>query len=107
MSTEAPQIEGLYFDPQAAAKVSRGLLELPGAFDKLRFAAKWAGVGAGVDAAQKDVNLGEGQMAKGWEIWKHPRTKKPEIRILGVGKQVLMFRPKALQQAINAIRGNL
>jgi len=109
MSTNIlPKISGLTIDGRLAARVSRGLLELPKEFDKGRFAAKWCKVGADSEKAKQRqlVDAEIGAQIDGWSVWKHPRTNQPHKVALAAGLHVLMFRPKALQQVYNALTGN-
>lgn len=95
------------------AIANRSKLLKPKEFDARQYVAKWAPEGAMCEAAQEPQILipGQGYVVDGWTVWTYPKghkeAGKPCIRPLGSGKLVLMFRPKILQAAVNAIHGNL
>lgn len=85
-----------------------GPLNLPPSFDRKKFAAKWVLQGPAVDAAaEREWIPGTKVTADGWQVWRDPSTKKPFLVALQKGKHVLLCRPKKVQEAVNAICGNL
>lgn len=94
--------------PQGAVGETPGPLNLPVEFDRKKHAAKWVKEGPAVAAASErewipSTNLS----ADGWEVWRHPETKKPHKVALQSGTHVLLFRSRDVQDAVNAICGNI
>lgn len=104
MTATIPLIDGIR-DNTEHAKANSGQLQLPPTFDKKKYAAKWVEEGVHVEQATQPQILTPSRVADGWQVWKH--AGKTCRRALGKARYVLMFRPKALQVAINAIFGNL
>jgi len=88
-----------------------GQFTLPSNFDATRFAAKWVKVGNAVAAAQQREHLvGTRLTADGWTVWKDgdsPTSGKPHKVHVASGEHVLLFRPRPIQEAVNAIYGNV
>lgn len=87
------------------AKANGGQLSLPKQFDRTKFAAKWAKEGLEAESQQQEQPVGNKIMVSGWAVWKH--AGKLCRRILGSGRYILMCRPRLLQNAVNAVCGNL
>lgn len=103
-----PQVEGLtaITGPMSAVQSIGNKFALPSSFDFNKWASKWELDGTGVLEAQQDeILVHTNQKAAGWTVWNGP-DKKPYTRVVGKQKHILMFRPKALQQAVNTIYGN-
>lgn len=91
---------------------SAGPLTLPVGFDHKKHAAKWVRVGPMVAAAAEREHLvgTENVTADGWQVWKDGENAvagKPYKVALASGEHVLLFRDKAVQEAVNAIYGNI
>lgn len=85
-----------------------GPLQIPQGFDRKKYAAKWVKVGPEVQAAaEREWIPGTKMTADGWEVWRDPKTKKPQKVALMKGTYVLLFRDLVTQKAVNAICGNL
>lgn len=107
----ATSLEGIVtFDAPSGGNA--GHFNLPGDFDPKLHAANWVQVGPNVDKA-KGVQpiLGTNFGAVGWEVWKYPKghkeAGKPHKVTLSKGEYMLMFRPKSVQENVNAIYGNV
>lgn len=98
-------VEGIREIDQHAI-VNQSQLLLPDEFDQKTHSAKWAFVGASADKARLPQHLAPGYIVDGWEIWKDGKGQ-PCIRPLGKQQAILMFRPKTLQKAVNAVYGNI
>lgn len=99
-------IEGLQALEGPMTVVNEGQLALPPEFDQKQHSGKWAKDGPHVMKAQQDEIIASARVrAKGWAVWLGS-DKKPYKRTLGSGTYILMFRPKALQAAVNALHGN-
>ncbi len=90
-----------------------GYFNLPPEFDAKKCAAHWAREGGEVAQRQQvQPILGTNYGSDGWEVWKYPDSNK-EMRgrihkvTLKTGTYVLMFRPKSVQDNVNAICGNV
>lgn len=85
----------------------RGKLDLPKGFPILRYAGKWVKKGTGVDKArQPQILTGVGMVAEGWQPYKDSK-KQLHVRTLDSGTYVLMIRPRAIQNAVNKLFGNV
>lgn len=96
------QVEGLTALTTPISGNRGNKLALPIGFDFTRYASRWAIDGPEVSEAQQPEILQyiNGQ-AQGWAVWKGTTGKSdPYTRVLGKYKFVLMFRPKALQDAV-------
>lgn len=83
-----------------------GLFNLPMSFDRKRYAACWKKVGQEVTAAQqREVIASLGLTADGWEVFKD-NGKICKVATKKDGEYVLMFRPREIQDAVNALYGN-
>lgn len=89
-----------------------GLFNLPPNFDRRLHAAQWCEVGPEAEfAKQPQILQGIDLQAVGWEVWKDPETKKDRKVTTrgakGAGVQyVLMYRPRTVQQEVNALYGD-
>lgn len=102
-------VEGIR-EIDAHAIVNQSQLLLPEGFQEKLYSAKWSFVGSSADKARLPQHLAPGYAVDGWEVWKYPSGEdkdKPCIRPLGNKQAVLMFRPKTLQKAVNAVYGNI
>lgn len=94
--------------PQGIVGETPGPLNLPPEFDRKKHSAKWVKEGPAVAAAAEREWIPSTRMtADGWEVWRHPETKKPHKVALQSGSHVLLFRSLVVQQAVNAICGNI
>lgn len=84
----------------------KGQLDLPNEFDSRQFVANWVARRSVEAKKRKETIRSENLRADGWQVWKD-KGGKACIRNLGTGPFVLMFRPKALQQALNKAYGNV
>lgn len=101
------QIEGLTEWDGKAGETNKGKFPLPPEFDRNKHVGKWVKNDHSIHTAKEaEIIRSEGVQAAGWAVWKHPKTNKPCIRTVTSGGYCLMFRPKVLQQAINAAYGN-
>ncbi len=93
-------------DPRAA-----GPFSLPAKFDIRNHSAKWVKKGNDVEAAgQREHLAGTRASADGWQVWRDgdtPAKGSPFTTKISSGEYVLLFRPKAIQDAVNAIYGNV
>jgi hypothetical protein len=106
--SEQALVEGLTTWDGKVGEVNKGSFPPPPEFDRNRFSGKWVKNNHQVSRAQEsEVIRSEGVVAAGWGVWKNPKTQKPCIRTVNSGAYILMFRPKTLQQAVNAAYGNV
>jgi hypothetical protein len=107
---------------QTNARMAGSKFALPATFDSVKYASKWAEEGPEVEEArQEQVISSAGMKAQGWEVFRTidlEATKKlgekgdkapvlvPVKRVVGKKVFILMFRPKALQQAVNKLYAN-
>jgi hypothetical protein len=87
-------------------------LLVPAEFDKEKYVGRWTFVGASAERARQVQRIqGTRHAVDGWEVFKYPpdhkEAGKPCIRPLGDKQAILLFRPKELQHAVNAIHGNI
>lgn len=93
--------------PLAALGETPGPLNLPPDFDRKKYAAKWVKEGPAVAAAaERQWIPGTQATADGWEVWRNAENKPHKVA-LQVGTHVLLCRPRAVQDAVNAICGNV
>lgn len=84
-----------------------GPMSLPAEFDRKKFASKWVKQGPAVDAAREREWIPGTQLtADGWEVWKNEEGKPFTVALLS-GVYILLHRFKAVQEAVNAICGNI
>lgn len=101
-------IEGLTTWDGKAGEVNKGSFPLPPEFDRNKHSGQWVKNNHRVNRAKEpEIIRSEGVVADGWAVWKHPKNQKPCIRTVNSGAFILMFRPKALQTAVNAAYGNV
>lgn len=97
--------------PLGQAYETVGPLTLPASFDRKLYAAKWVKKGPAVAAAaEREWIPGTRLSADGWLVWKDgetPTTGKPYTVHLSSGEHVLLFRLREIQDAVNAICGNI
>lgn len=99
-------IEGLQALEGPISVINEGQLQLPPEFDKTKLAGKWEKDGPHVLKAQQNEIIASARVqAKGWTVWLDS-AKKPCKRTLGSGTFILMYRPRQLQDAVNALHGN-
>lgn len=89
-----------------------GYFNLPPEFDQKKFVSQWSKKGSEVEQAQQvQPIMGTNYGADGWTVWKYPQGHEQAGRlkevVLKSGTYVLMFRPRPLQEAVNAICGNV
>jgi len=99
-------------DFQGPPGSNAGIFQLPVQFDTTKFSANWVAKGPSVDKAQAlQPILGTNKAAHGWEVWKYPKghtnAGKPHSTSTSKAEYVLMFRPKGISEAVNAIYGNV
>lgn len=94
--------------PKGSVGEMPGPLKLPVAFNRKKFAAKWVKEGPAVAAAAEREWIPSTQMtADGWSVWRDPETNKPHKVALLSGSHVLLCRDRVVQDAVNAICGNI
>lgn len=91
---------------------SAGIFTLPTEFNSKDYAAQWAPKGNGVDAMKAPQPIiGTNYGACGWSVWQYPKEhrlgNRPAEVVTKSGPYILMFRPKSVQDDVNAIYGNL
>lgn len=85
-----------------------GVFTLPPEFDTKKYVSQWTKKGTATEAAcQRQPIVGTRMSADAWAIWKNPETKKPHSVTISTGEHILLFRPREIQQAVNAIYGNI
>lgn len=89
-----------------------GYFSLPVEFDRKLHVANWVKVGPSVQQAQQiQPIIGTRQAAVGWATWKFPKghkdAGKPHKVTVKAGEYILMFRPRKVQENVNAIYGNV
>jgi hypothetical protein len=93
--------------PLGVGNEAPGPMNLPMAFDRKKSAAKWVKQGPAVDAAKEREWIAGTQLtADGWNVWKDG-DGKPHTVSLQSGVYVLLHRSRAVQDAVNAICGNI
>ena len=99
---------GIQILQQPTSEVDAGIFNLPPEFDRKKNAAQWKQMGAEVLKAQERQSiLGTHLTADGWEPFKD-KAGGPVKRISTNGKEyMLMFRPREIQDAVNALYGNV
>lgn len=107
MSTSAPIIEGMR-EVKSHAQALSGQLALPPQADRKKHAFKWVKEGLQVEGAQQNQIIKGDRIVEvdGWVCWKTPQGQLCK-RVLESGRYVLMCRPRALQDAVNALCGNV
>jgi hypothetical protein len=106
--SESPDI----FVMNQTKEPSAGIFQLPKEFDTTKYAAQWTKQGSEVDAAQSPQPiLGTNYGSVGWKVWQYPSEHKLKGQLAKVpvknGTYVLMFRPRSVQDSVNAIYGNV
>lgn len=85
-----------------------GMFNLPPEFDQKQFVAEWVEEGMVEMKKQRQVLPQTQFTADGWQVWMKEGSKKPVIvHTSGNRKFVLMFRPRKIQEQVNAILGNV
>jgi hypothetical protein len=88
--------------------VDAGLFNLPPCFKPARWAAKWVREGAGVlHAEQRESLAGFPATADGWVVYKREGGKICKVATQKDGNYILMYRPREVQDGVNAIYGNM
>lgn len=111
MGTEAAPLVGI-IDYSGPAGSNAGFFQLPTQFDQIQHSANWVPKGPQVEKAQQlQPILGTNKAASGWAVWKYPKghkdAGKPHTANTSKGDYILMFRPKHVSEAVNAIYGNV
>jgi hypothetical protein len=126
-----PQVEGLTaLAGPANVRMTGSKFSLPPSFDSTKFASKWEEQGPRViEAQQPQVLAFANCSADGWQVFKvlkvgtgepaDPAEAKPGdleqkrlpqmvpyTRAVGKAVYILMYRPKALQEAVNVLYAN-
>lgn len=99
-------------NPLKRNPTSAGPLTLPPSFDTQKYAAKWVKTGPAVAAAaEREYLVGaEGVTADGWLVWKDGDSSvkgRPHTVALQSGEHTLLCRDRHIQDAVNAIYGNV
>jgi hypothetical protein len=91
------------------ALVDSGLFNLPPNFDVKQYAAQWTEEGSVEMMKMRQPIIGAGATADGWEVWKPSGNKGGITKVTTSGRKVfvLMCRPRAIQDQVNAMYGNL
>lgn len=104
--------QGIHVISSAQRGPNAGYFNLPPSFDQKKYVAHWERKGAAVDQ-RKQVQpiLGTNYGSDGWEVWKYPAghelAGRPAEVALKSGAYILMFRPRSVQESVNAICGNV
>lgn len=103
--------EGI-FVLETSKEPSAGVFTVPQDFDKQRNAIQWAKKGPEVDALRgPQPIIGTNYGAEGWQVWLHPPghklAKRPFEVATKTGIYILMYRPKPVQEQVNALYGNV
>lgn len=100
---------GLQFTEMPQTEPDAGLFNLPVEFDRAKFAASWVKKGPDVQReAQRQPVLGApGITADGWQVWKDSKGKMATVATSKSGEFILMFRPREVQDQVNALYGNV
>lgn len=104
--------KGIHVISHESRGPNAGFFNLPPQFDVKKYAAHWERKGAAVDQ-RKQVQpiMGTNLGADGWEVWKYPEGHelkgRPAEVALKSGAYILMFRPRDVQDNVNAICGNV
>lgn len=99
--------------PAGSSPQGAGQFTLPPNFDTRKFAAKWVLKGNEVSAAaEREYIIGTNLTADGWAVWKDGEDGngvkgKPHTAHVKKGEHILLFRPRSIQNAVNAIYGNV
>lgn len=107
-------VEGVR-DLEQLGVANQSSLLVPEEFDTKKYVGKWAFVGSSAERARQPQRIqGTTHAVDGWEVFKYPKNHADEslrdtpcIRPLGGKQAILLFRPKVLQRAVNAIHGNI
>lgn len=98
---------GIQVLKQPLSEVDAGQFNLPPEFDRKKYASQWKKMGPEVEQArERQPILGAHLTADGWEIFKD-KNGAPVKRTISKGEHILMFRPREVQDAVNAIYGNI
>jgi len=93
--------------PLGGAAEAPGPLSLPIGFDRKKWAPKWVKVGPSVQAAsEREWMPGASATADGWEVWRNSEGKPQKVALLS-GEHILLCRSRVVQDAVNAIYGNV
>jgi hypothetical protein len=87
-----------------------GVFNLPPSFDRKAYVSAWVSAGGPVQAKQERQYIpGTNYSADGWTVFKDPENghKICKVATAKSGEFVLMMRPRAIQDAVNAICGNV
>lgn len=92
---------------------SPGPLTPPMEFDRDKYVSKWAKEGRDIEmiTGQREPLMGTKFTADAWQVWHYPKGHEAAGKIckipLSGGTFVLLYRDKTVQQAVNAIYGNV
>lgn len=103
--------EGIFVLEQSKEPNS-GIFTLPLDFDKKAHVSEWVKKGPEVDAKKgPQPIIGTNYGSEGWQVWLYPpghkMSKRPCEVATKTGPYILMFRPKAVQEQVNALYGNV
>lgn len=92
--------------PQQSADA--GIFNLPPSFDTKQWAAEWVESSQVAMKEQRQVLQQVGATADGWTIWRNEANSEPTV-VSGSGnkKFFLMCRPRAIQDEVNALYGDV
>lgn len=98
---------GIQILQQPESEVDAGIFNLPNEFDREAYASRWVAMGNAVEKAkERQPLIGTRLTADGWQVF--TEKGKPVKRSTDKGGEfVLMFRPREVQDAVNAIYGNV
>jgi hypothetical protein len=98
---------GIQILSQPESEVDAGIFNLPKDFDTKVHAAKWVAEGNAVEKAkERQTLIGTRLHADGWTVY--TEKGKPVKRSTERGGSfILMFRPREIQDAVNAVFGNV
>ena len=92
---------------QPESEVDAGIFNLPKDFDREKYATCWKLAGNAVEKAkERQVLIGTRLTADGWEVYTEKGKPVKRSTERG-GEYILMFRPREIQDAVNAVFGNV
>lgn len=100
---------GIQILDQPHSEADAGIFNLPPKFPRAEKASFWHKEGTQMLKAQEREHLlGTKLTADGWEPWKDPDNKQQIVkRVCSSGTYILCARPREVQDAVNAIYGNV
>lgn len=104
--------EGIFVH-NVSKEPTAGVFNLPPEFDKDNYVAEWVKKGSDVDAKKlAQPIVGTNYASQGWTVWTHPQGHRlagrpAEVPTSKSGVYILMYRPRKIQEQVNALYGNV